>query len=204
MPPFNFYVTPSEEMKDDKPTLLRLKSGKVGYLKEQHERWAREEYQRWLQSDEGKQFGEPLDHGDAHTGSVGGLAEGLNLPDEAEASDEDLAPPALEDDQAKQLHDVIARTYRELCAVNPNRLAKGRLDRMVAEAAHSHGSLEQVGGTIANLLSTEKQLSGLREELTEKVGAKAAKPLIDSAERRGSQEERIAAMEKALSLPTDG
>jgi hypothetical protein len=202
MPPFNLFVTPQEEVKDDKPTLLRWKDGKAGYLKEKHETWLREEYERWLEKEGEKNFGAPLDHGDARTGSVGNLAELLVEGDGGE--EEDTAPERLTDDKAQGLRQRALEAFGELEVVNPDRLARGRLDKMLHDAEHSHTELERVAVTIENVLGTEKKLADLREQLTEKIGAKEAKPLIDSAERRGSQEERIAALEKAIEGAGDG
>lgn len=196
MPAFNFFVTPKGDLQDDKPTVKRMESGKPGYLKAQHETWLREAYERWLEEEGEEKFGPMLDHGDAAKGSIGQLLDQAGSPDEA--SDEDLRLAPLDDDEAKQLRDRIADTFDKLCEINADRLPQGRLDKMVEDAAHSHAELERVATTIQNLCDTEKRLGELRDQLIEKVGAQAAKPLIDSAERRGSQEERIASMEKAL------
>lgn len=196
MPPFNFFVTPQGDLKDDKPTVKRMESGKPGYLKDAHEDWCRTAYEEWLTSEGEEQFGPVLNHGDAAAGSVGVLIE--DGAPEVEASDEDLAPAALDDDDAKRLRAEIEEVYGGLCKVNPDRLARGRVDKMVEDAAHSHQELERVRDTLVNLELTEGELSGLRDQLIKKIGVKAAKPLIDSAERRGSQEERIASMKKAI------
>jgi hypothetical protein len=198
MPAFNFYVTPKGDMQEDKPTVKRMESGKPGYLKGQHETWLRQAYEQWLEEEGTEKFGQMLDHGDAAKGSIGQLLDQGGTPDEGEVSDEDLRPAPLDDDEAKQLRERIASTFTELGQINPDRLTQGRLEKMVEEAAHSHPELERVATTIENLRDTEVTLGRLRDQLIEKVGAKKAKPLIDSAERRGSQEERIAAMEKAI------
>jgi hypothetical protein len=198
MPAFNFFVTPKGDVQDDKPTVRRMDSGKPGYLKGPHETWLREAYEHWLQEEGEEKFGPVLDHGDAARGSIGQLLDQGGALEEGEASDDDLRPAPLDDDDAKQLRDRITAAYAELCEVNGDRLPQGRLDKMVADAAHSHAELERVATTIENLRDTEQRLGELRDQLIEKVGAKAAKPMIDSAERRGSQEERIASMEKAL------
>jgi len=197
MPAFNFFVTPNGDMKDDKPTVKRMESGKPGYLKGQHETWLREAYERWLEAEGAEKFGPMLDHGDAAAGSLGAMLE-ADAPADTEAGDADLSTPPLDDAKAKKLRGTIEKTYAELCEINPDRLAQGRLDKMVDDAAHSHDALDQVARTLANLRDTEKRLGELREQLIEKVGKTAAKPLIDSAERRGSQEERIASMERAI------
>jgi hypothetical protein len=201
MPPFNLYVTPSGEVRDDKPTLARMKSGKAGYLKEPHERWLREAYERWLASDDNR-FGEPLDHGDARTGSVGGLAEGMAAPEEDETPEEAQQP--LTDEKATKLRKGIDAAYRELAQVNPDRLAPGRSAKMVRDAQHSHEELGRVAKAIENLRDTEKVLDTRRVELFRLIGAKKAKPLIDSAERRGSQQERIESVEKAIAEAKEG
>lgn len=197
MPAFQFYVTPKGDMRDDKPTIKRNSNGSAGYLKDAHEAWLRDAYEQWLKDEGEARFGEPLDHGDAARGSVGVLLEAGGIP-EAEAGEEDLRPDPLDDDDAKRLRAEIEEVYGGLCKVNPDRLAQGRVDKMVEEAAHSHQELERVRDTLVNLELTEGELSGLRDQLIEKIGVKAAKPLIDSAERRGSQEERIASMKKAI------
>jgi hypothetical protein len=196
MPGFNFFVTPSAEVKDDKPTVYRQKSGKPGYLKDTHEEWLRNAYKEWLEQEGEKQFGPVLDHGDTAAGSVGVLIES-EIP-EIEVSDEDLRPSPLEDDQAKRLRERIQTAFTNLCEVNPDRLTEGRADKMVEEAAHSHAELERVAETIERLRDTEAMLGDKRHKLTELLGKTKAKPIIDSAERRGSQEERIAAMDKAI------
>lgn len=201
MPAFNFFVTPAGDMQDDKPTVKRMESGKPGYLKDQHETWLREAYERWLEEEGAEKFGPTLDHGDAAKGSIGQM---LDQAGAGEASDEDLRLAALDDDEAKSIRSAIEGIYNELCKINPDRLARGRVDKMIEDAAHSHDSLNQVASTLLNLRDTEIKLAELREQLTEKVGAKEAKPLIDSAERRGSQGERIAAMEKALAKAKEG
>ena len=198
MPAFNFFVTPNGEVKDDKPTVKRMESGKPGYLKEQHEKWLTEAYEAWLKEEGEDKFGPVLDHGDAARGSIGQLLDQAGAPDEAEVSDVDLRPAALDDDQAKQLRERIDAAYAQLCEVNPDRLPQGRLDKLVEEAAHSHAELERVAETIENLRNTEVELADKRHKLTELLGKTKAKPIIDSAERRGSQEERIAALDKAI------
>jgi len=204
MPPFNLYITPSGEVKDDKPTLARMKSGKAGYLKKPHERWLREEYERWLESEGKRIFGEPLDHGDARTGSVGGLAEGLiSAPEEDEAPDE-AQPEPLTDAKATKLRKGIIVANEELTQVNPDRLPRGRYEKMLRDAAHSHEELAKVLNAIDDLRHSEEILDAERKELISLIGSKAAKPLIDSAERRGSQQERIEAVEKAIAEAKEG
>lgn len=201
MPAFNFFVTPKGDMQDDKPTVKRMESGKPGYLKAQHEAWLSEAYERWLKEEGEEKFGPVLDHGDAARGSIGAMLEVEAAPVEP---DEDTGPEPLDDDRAKQLRAEIEAGYEDLCAINPDRLARGRVDKMIKDAAHSHEALSQVGLTLASLASSEKRLSELREQLIKKVGKTKAKPLIDSAERRGSQEERIAALEKAIKEAGEG
>lgn len=198
MPAFNFYVTPAGGIEDDKPTVKRMESGKPGYLKAQHEEWLTEAYEEWLREEGEDKFGPVLDHGDAARGSIGQLLDQAGAPDEAEVSDDDLRPAPLDDDQAKQLRGRIDTAYAELCEINPDRLPQGRLDTLVEGAAHSHAELERVADTIENLYNTEVDLRDKRLKLVELLGKTKAKPIIDSAERRGSQEERIAALDKAI------
>lgn len=198
MPAFNFFVTPNGEVKDDKPTIKRMESGKPGYLKAPHETWLHDAYKQWLEEEGEDKFGPVLDHGDAARGSIGQLLDQTTAPDEAEVSDDDLRPTPLDDDQAKQLRERIDGAYESLCEINSARLPQGRLDKMVEEAAHSHAELERVAEAVENLRNTEVDLADKRHKLTELLGKTKAKPIIDSAERRGSQEERIAAMDKAI------
>lgn len=197
MPNFGLYITPKEEMKDGKPTLYRRSDGGAGYVKAVHEEWLREEYQRWLDEEGIAAFGEPLDHGDARSGSVGVLLDGSAIGED-EATEEDLGLTPLDDDQAQAAKAAIEANYAELCGVNSNRLAQGRYEKMVADAAHSHAALNEVANTLGNLVESERTLAKLRDELISLVGKTTAKPIIDSAERRGSQEERVSAMEKAV------
>lgn len=202
MPQMFLKVTPSEEViGENEPTLLRLQNGKPGRLKVQHEEHLRRLYQAWLDGEGGEAFGAPLDHGDARTGSTGGLAEGLAAEDEPETVVE-VGPEPLIDMKADELRAAIKSVHAELGRINPNRLTEGRRDDLIKGAEHSHDRLGAVLVKLEDLRDTENVISLRIGELTALVGKKEAKPIIDRAKRRGSQRERISVLEKAIAEAT--
>jgi hypothetical protein len=197
MPAFNFHVTPTGEVKDDKPTVKRMESGKPGYLKAPHEKWLTEAYGRWLEEEGAEKFGPVLDHGDAARGSIGQMLD-ADAPPDADAGDDDLRPTPLDDDEARALRKRAEDAFEKLVEINPDRLAPDRFRQLVDGAAHSHAELERVAGQIESLRETEAQIAARSEKLVELFGKTKAKPVIDAALRRGSQQERIDALDKAI------
>lgn len=107
-------------------------------------------------------------------------------------------PTPLADEKAEALREKAQAVFDELKAINPDRLVTGRFTQMIAGAEHSHARLEAVLASLEDLRNTEASIAGLAEVLIELVGDKEAKPIIDRAERRGSQRERISVLENAV------
>jgi hypothetical protein len=107
-------------------------------------------------------------------------------------------PVPLNDAKAENLREEARKVYDELKAINPDRLVAGRFAQMVASAEHSHARLETVVGSLVDLRDTEKTIAERSAELEELVGEKEAKPTIERAERRGSNRDRIAVLDKAI------
>lgn len=199
MPQLFLKVTPQEEVVDEgEPTLLRLNDGKPGRLKDKHEKWLNSRYQAWLDAEGIAHFGDPLDHGDARTGSTGALADLPPVEEDGSEDAADVPPEPLTDEKANALRGRIEHAYAELCEINPDRLAQGRVEKMLRDGGHSHDELEKAAAAIERLVETEQVLAERRGELVDLLGATKAKPLIDSAERRGSQDERIESLDRAI------
>lgn len=118
-----------------------------------------------------------------------------------ESLKEALEPPRptpLADEKAEELRVAAHSVFEELKAVNPDRLITGRFTQMIAGAEHSHARLEAVLASLVDLREMEKMIAKLSAILTELIGDKEAKPIIDRAERRGSQRERISVLERAI------
>lgn len=82
-----------DERSDGTPTLRKKRKGNKTYLEltPACERWLRDTYAKWLETDRGKMFGEALDHGDAE-GSAGAIIEGgEGAPEEETQEDLELA-----------------------------------------------------------------------------------------------------------------
>lgn len=107
-------------------------------------------------------------------------------------------PQPLDDAKAETLRAKAKGVYDELKEANPQRLIAGRFASMIAGAEHSHEQLENVVASLEDLRDTERTLAERKAELTELVGEDDAKSVIEAAERRGSNRERIEAVEKAI------
>jgi hypothetical protein len=102
------------------------------------EEYLRGVYSMWLDTDRGKLFGEPLDHGDEE-GSVGELAEAEQAA-AAEAESDAFDAPRAEEQKAE-----IAGLYEALQSKNgTSKLKKGALNAMVKGAEHSNEELDKV------------------------------------------------------------
>jgi hypothetical protein len=116
-----------------------------------------------------------------------------------------LTPPKaqpLTDAAAETLRAEARSTYDELCELNPDRLVSGRFGQMVKNAEHSHEQLKTVVQALTDLRDSEREIITAREALSEALGADKAKPIIEAAERRASQQERLEALQVAM--PTEG
>lgn len=108
------------------------------------------------------------------------------------------APPALADEEAEGLRKNADEIFAEIVALNPDRLLRGRKERMVKQAEHSHTALQGVVASLEDLRDTEATYQARLTELEEVAGEKPTKEVKARAERRGSQRERIEVVEKAL------
>jgi hypothetical protein len=104
-------------------------------------------YSMWLDTDRGRIFGEPLDHGDPEEGSVGDLAEAEEGEQLAIDNGEPFDAPRAEE-QKRQINDL----YAELRGIDGRKLHKGKFDAMLASAEGSNEQLATVENYLRELL----------------------------------------------------
>lgn len=198
MPEFRLAVTADgAERSDGTPTIKRRKDGKPFGLREPHLAYLRKCYEDWLQREGEAAFGEPLDHGDAQTGSVG----------EAEAAQEDegvapAGPQPLDDDKAKELGAAARKLRDEIRELDDGALPAQSFDAAMEQREHSHERLEDFIGNLEELKANVERFDDLKAELANALDEPEAKKVIDRAGRRASRAERVEVLEKALAEAT--
>jgi hypothetical protein len=104
----------------------------------------------------------------------------------------------LTDEKAEKLRAEARGVYDSLRELNTERLLSGRFAQMVKNAEHSHEQLQNVVTVLTDMRDTEVKIVAAKVKLNELLGEPEAKPLIEAAERRPSQAERLEALEKAI------
>jgi hypothetical protein len=112
----------------------------------------RDGYVSWL-AGKGRDFGPPLDHGDA-------ADSGMDAEPEAPAGDSvetgPAAPEPLTDEMATQLRADIEQAYLELRKISKTRLPAGEFQARLARALGSHELLRELLTEIQDLTSEQK------------------------------------------------
>lgn len=111
-----------------------------------------------------------------------------------------LSPKAepLTTDRAEELRSKAAEVYESLRQINATRMPPARFDAAIKGAEHSHERLEAVVASLEDLFETEKQVVDLTEKVNDALDKPDAKKAIESAERKGSNRERIDVLQAAL------
>jgi hypothetical protein len=104
----------------------------------------------------------------------------------------------LTDEKAEKLRAEARGVYDSLRELNSERLLSGRFAQMVKNAEHSHEQLQNIVTVLTDMRDAEVKIVAAKVRLTELLGEPEAKPLIEAAERRPSQGERVEALEKAI------
>lgn len=132
--------------------------------------------------------GQPIYASEEFSSDEGELRDGLK-PDR---------PPPLTDEKAEALREAAKAAYDELKEINPERVPPGRFNGMVQQAEHSHARLQGVVDSMIDLRDTEGEIRDLSSQIAQLVPKEAHKALMERAERRGSNRERIDLLNEAL------
>jgi hypothetical protein len=113
---------------------------------------------------------------------------------------EALTPKAepLTTARAEELRTKAREVFDELREIDPNRMPPALFDNRVKGAEHSHERLEAVLASLEDLRDTERQVVDLKGKVAEVLDKPEAKKVIDTAERRSSNRERIDVLEAAI------
>ncbi len=143
-------------------------------------------------------FPELMSGSPVYTDAEFGLeAEDLSLREALRGGPERPAP--LADEEAEKLRAEINAAFEELREANPNRMARPLLENRIRGAEHSHEMLRNVARSIEELRDSERKVQGLAEELAAHMPPEVHAELIERGERLGSNAERIALYDRALS-----
>lgn len=123
-------------------------------------------------------------------------------------NDSDLAdalhPKAepLTTQRAEELRATAREVFDELREINPNRMPPALFDNRIKGAEHSHERLEGVVASLQDLRDTERDVQALTAKVLDALDKAEAKKVIDTAERRSSNREKIEVLQAALADAT--